>query len=157
MKFILCALLAYGLTLPTRAETWIHVYRYDTPKISAPDPAPFDEYLDTDFAEIDGKWTFIRTKTVSDEASNEFHGKMTISILAYSCRERKFAILSSTQFDDEEGLQIHFKQYYEKDKLDRLATNIFRPFVNPIDGNAPAMIYLRYACLGIPPMQENLK
>ncbi|MFC5476369.1 hypothetical protein [Paraherbaspirillum soli] len=150
MKKIAIAMLLLGALQTAKAENWVHILRYDDPKIAPVDPAPYDEYLNTDFVDFDGKWTLIRTKIVSDEADNDFHGKLEIWTWAISCREFKQGRKEYRQFDDVDGKQEKLHTVSSAAELDRFARSIAGGPI-PLAADSPAAALYRYACLGVTP------
>jgi hypothetical protein len=146
LKKIALAITLIGGAQTAQAQNWVHVERYNEPKISPSDPAPYDEYLDTDFINFDGKWTLIHTKKISDESANEFHGKMELSTWAISCRERRFSLKEFHLFLDDDGKNEKFSQVSSAADLDRLARSF-----SPKSVESTGAIYYAYACAGATP------
>jgi hypothetical protein len=146
LKKVALTMLLMGGLPAVQAENWVHVERYSQPKISQSDPAPYDEYLDTDFINFEGKWTLIRTKRISDESANEFHGKLELSTWAISCREFKFGTKEFRLFFDDDGKNEKYSKVSSAADLDQLARSLPLRQVESV-----GMIFYAYACLGATP------
>ena len=138
--------LLFVVSQTVHAANWVHILRYEDPKLMPVDPAPYDEYLDTEFVGHEGKWTFIHIKTISDEDANEYHGKMELITLAISCREYKLGQKNFRAYFDKKGLRIKRSQTNSAADLERFARAI-----QPFEHETVGTLYYVHACLGITP------
>ncbi|MGS0743051.1 hypothetical protein ACVBEF_14640 [Glaciimonas sp. GG7] len=139
-------MLFFGISRAAEAENWVHLQRVSDPKISQSDRGPYDEYLDTDFIDFDGKWTLINTKIVSDESANEYHGKMELWTWGISCRELKMGSKGIRQFLDDDGESEQYSKVSTVADLDR-----FSRIIQPFQKESVSTIFFVYACFGATP------
>jgi hypothetical protein len=133
-----------------KAENWLHIYRDASPMIGPTDRGPYDEYLDVDYLEVQGKWTLVHTKTVRDDAATEYHGKLTRITLAISCKEFRFGYPHVVDFADADGRIPMHESTLSLAEVDELA------FGRAPAPSSPGAIYYRFACLGVRPRPEEI-
>jgi hypothetical protein len=144
-KIVFAALMA--VLYPATAEIWVHASREEMRNFNTADAGDF--YIDLDYVKFDGKWTSIRQKTVYDKASTYDHGKIVVEVLAYSCREFKYANRDRKDYasqDDKKPIQRIIK----KSEWDKFSVGSIWPIVQSAE-DSPEAHWYRFACMGYTP------